>query len=512
LAKSGQISLGVRWLREKDGVMRKIKTWLAILLFSCLALTARAQWSSVTSGTTMNLRGVFLLDSGVAYAVGDAGTILKSTDAGATWSALVSGTNKALYDLYFFSDNEGVVVGDGGVILRTIDGGAIWSTVSSGVRDGLRSVSFSGANGICGGLSQDILYSSDSGASWQVSQKGFFGGGFFGAHMLSPTVGFVTGQNSIFQGFQGTTIDGGVHWAFHTFYFDSNEGNADDNFFFDDMTGVTSGVLFDGRGAIARTTDGGVDWSSTLFPQGLQGIDFPKPESGFAVGFVGTILHSTDLGLNWSPQTSNTFFDLYDVHFATNALTGLAVGASGTILRTTNGGQVGGLELNAAASRKGNFDIDLPLSGSPGIECRSGGKSDSRKLILTFNNLLTSVDGVAVSCGTVDSAQVDDSDAHSFRVSLTGVTCNAQDVTLSLSGVHDDQGNTLASASVTVSLLLGDINGDGTVDTVDSHQVKLDRGQDTNEVNFREDMNATGRIDAVDFAIVKSQLGNSLPQ
>ena len=96
-----------------------------------------------------------------------------------TWNALTSGTTKALYDVYFFNDAEGVAVGDGGLILRTTDGGTNWATVASGVRDGLHSVSFSGADGICGGLSQDILYSSDSGASWHVSQKGFFGGGFF---------------------------------------------------------------------------------------------------------------------------------------------------------------------------------------------------------------------------------------------------------------------------------------------------------------------------------------------
>ena len=266
-----------------------------------------------------SLRGVYLLDSGVGYSVGDSGTILKSTDAGMTWNALTSGTTKALYDVYFFNDAEGVAVGDSGLILRTTDGGANWATVASGVRDGLRSVSFSGANGICGGLSQDILYSSDSGASWHVSQKGFFGGGFFGAQMLSPTLGVVTGQNSIFQGLQGTTVDGGVHWTFHPFYFNGNEGSADDIFFFDDMTGVSSGVLFDSTGAIARTSNGGTDWNSTIFPQGMQGIDFPKPESGFAVGFGGTILKSSDLGLTWSTQTSGTFFDLFDVHFASEA-------------------------------------------------------------------------------------------------------------------------------------------------------------------------------------------------
>src|SRR5690242_11663482 len=256
------------------------RTCVGILAISLLLSNASAQWAVVPSGSNNHLRGVFLLDSGVAYVVGEGGTILKSTDAGITWNALVSGTTRALYDLYFFDDNEGLAVGDNGMILRTTDGGATWPAVTSGVRDSLRSISFSGVNGISGGLSQDIIYSSDSGATWRVSQKGFFGGGFFGAHMLSPTVGFVTGQNSIFQGLQGTTVDGGVHWDFHAFYFDSNEGSADDTFFFDQMTGLTTGVLFDGTGAIARTTNGGVDWSSTIFPQGMQGIDFPKPEAG----------------------------------------------------------------------------------------------------------------------------------------------------------------------------------------------------------------------------------------
>ena len=442
--------------------------------------------------------------------MGDSGTILKSTDAGMTWSALTSGTTKALYDVDFFNDTEGVAVGDGGLILRTTDGGASWATVASGVRDGLRSVSFNGANGICGGLSQDILYSTDSGATWHVSQKGFFGGGFFGAHMLSPTLGFVTGQNSIFQGLQGTTVDGGVHWTFHTFYFNGNEGSADDVFFFDGTTGVASGVLFDGTGAIARTTNGGTDWTSSLFSQGMQGIDFPKPETGFAVGFVGTILRSTDLGITWSPQTSGTFFDLFDVHFTSAGLTGLAVGAAGTILRTTNGGQAGGLELVAAASRKGHFDIDLPLTGPPGIECRSGANGNYT-LTLTFNNPVTSVDGVATSCGTLKTIKGDNSDPHRIFVGLTGVSCNADYLTLTLTNVHDDQGNTLPSVTVTAGLLLGDINGDGVVDSNDSHQTKLDRGQATDSGNFREDINTNGRIDAIDFAVVKSQLGTILP-
>ena len=486
------------------------KTCALLFLFSSLSFNAGAQWSSVDSGTTNALRGVYLLDSGVGYAVGDAGTILKTTDAGVTWSALNSGTTKSLYDVFFFNDAEGVAVGDSGLILRTIDGGATWPTLTSGVRDGLRSVSFNGANGICGGLSQDILYSTDSGATWHVSQKGFFGGGFFGAHMLSPTLGFVAGQNSIFQPTVGATVDGGVHWSFQPFYFNGNEGNCDDLFFFDSLNGVTTGVIFDGTGAIARTVNGGVDWNSTLFSQGMQGIDFPKPETGFAVGFVGTILRSTDLGNTWSPQTSGTSADLFDVHLASDGLTGVAVGASGTILRTANGGQAGGLELLAAASRKGNFDIDLPLNGTPGIECRAGGANGNFQITLTFNNAVASVDDVAASCGIVHGVRRRASDPHSLRVSLTG-TCNAQYLTLTLTNVHDDQGNILPSAKVTAGLLLGDVNGDGVVDATDADQTALDQGETTDADNFREDINSNGSIDAADLARVESQVGAMLP-
>jgi hypothetical protein len=343
-----------------------------------------------------------------------------------------------------------------------------------------------------------------------VSQKGFFGGGFFGAHMLSSTVGVVTGQNSIFQGLQGTTTDGGAHWDFHAFYFDSNEGSADDTFFFDQLTGLTTGVLFDGSGAIARTTDGGVNWTSTLFSQGLQGIDFPSSDAGYVVGFAGTILKSTDMGMTWNAQTSNTLLDLYDVRFKSDGLTGLAVGVGGTILRTTDGGEEGGLKLLSAASRKGQFEIDLPLTGTPGIECRSGGANGNFQLVLTFDNELASVDDAAISCGNIRNTKINAADPHLLIVNLSRVRCNTQNVTLTVSGMHDIVGHTLASATVTVSFLLGDTTADGIVNFMDVRQVKADQGQTTDETNYREDLDVSGQIDQADLAIVRRERGMML--
>src|SRR5882762_10812717 len=176
--------------------MGAVKTvYLTLLVVVCSGLTVFGQWSPVNSGTTNNLNGAHLLGSGTGFIVGEAGTILKTTDLGATWALLISGTSATLHGVYLFDFDQGVAVGEQGLILRTTDGGAVWQTVASGVKDSLRSVSFSGANGICGGDSQTILYSTDSGASWQIGQSGFFGGGFPGAQMLNTTTGFVAGQN-----------------------------------------------------------------------------------------------------------------------------------------------------------------------------------------------------------------------------------------------------------------------------------------------------------------------------
>jgi len=43
---------------------------------------------------------------------------------------------------------------------------------------------------------------------------------------------------------------------FSLFNFDGNEGGANDVFFLDQNTGLVSGSVFDGRGAIARTPTG----------------------------------------------------------------------------------------------------------------------------------------------------------------------------------------------------------------------------------------------------------------
>ncbi|MGI8956063.1 MAG: hypothetical protein ACR2II_03990 [Chthoniobacterales bacterium] len=169
-----------------------------------------------------------------------------------------------------------------------------------------------------------------------------------------------------------------------------------------------------------------------------------------------------------------------------------------------------GPALLSAASVKGGFAIDLPLTGSPGVESRRGG-SQGYTVNLTFNNNLTNVASAATSCGTVTSSMIDGTYPHRYIVNLSAPTCNAQDVVVTLTGVIDDQGGTLASAAITMGLLLGDVDGDRTVTNTDFSLTKADSRQTTEATNFREDLIVNGRIDLSDAKSVRQQIGTALP-
>ena len=160
----------------------------------------------------------------------------------------------------------------------------------------------------------------------------------------------------------------------------------------------------------------------------------------------------------------------------------------------------------------GTFDIDLPLTGNPGIECRSAGSNGAYTMVFRFANPITNIGGSSVTSGTgsVVSNNIDSSDAHSYIVNLTGVT-NAQTITVSVTNVTDSAGNFSSAVSASMSVLIGDTTGDGFVNSADISQTKSQSGQAVTGSNFREDVNADGFINSADISLVKSESGTALP-
>jgi hypothetical protein len=189
-----------------------------------------------------------------------------------------------------------------------------------------------------------------------------------------------------------------------------------------------------------------------------------------------------------------------------------AVGSGGELQLTEHYGppvQLNPVQLNEVASRKahgsaGTFDVDLPLTGSPGIECRSGGANGDYTLIFTFANPLTSVGSASVTSGTglVTASNIDYGDLHNYIVNLTGVT-NAQVLRVSLTNVSDSAGDFSSAVSATMGVLVGDVNASGIVTSGDTNLCKAQALQPVTNANFRCDVNASGAITTGDVNIIK---------
>ncbi len=80
-------------------------------------------------------------------------------------------------------------------------------------------------------------------------------------------------------------------------------------------------------------------WQNPL-PQGnhLWGVATLNKQTVIAVGESGTVLRSGDAGESWTLPSSGTTNRLYAVSFG-DGNTGVAVGELGTILRTSDGGE-----------------------------------------------------------------------------------------------------------------------------------------------------------------------------
>lgn len=260
--------------------------------------------------------------------------------------------------------------------------------------------------------------------------------------------------------------------------------------------GRIDSVWLDSRNAANNTdsqlfysfsTDGGVTWAPNVVVSNSFNPFLGYPNQNKMGDYITIVSDNTGGNVAYT-ATFNGEEDIYYVRV------------------TPTGG--GGLTLTSASSVKGGFAIDLPLTGEPGVEDRSGGRRGEYEIDFTFNNNLSSVGSVTASCGMVAGTSIA---GNKLIVNLNRATCNEQNVTLTLNNVMDVNQDTLASASVTIGFLLGDVDGDGAVAQNDYQATKADQGQSTDTTNFREDIDANGMVDKKDARTVKQQIGTALP-
>ncbi len=163
----------------------------------------------------------------------------------------------------------------------------------------------------------------------------------------------------------------------------------------------------------------------------------------------------------------------------------------------------------------GTYDIDLPLTGTAGIECRKGGgaSSNTHQIIFQFGSPVTFTGANATSDASKpgSTGQVTSTSGNGTKevVVNLGSVSDIQTLSLSLTGVSS--AGTASTLNVPMGILLGDTNGNSVVNGTDSAQTQSQSGKAVTASNFRTDVNTNGAINATDSALVQSRSGDFLP-
>jgi hypothetical protein len=169
------------------------------------------------------------------------------------------------------------------------------------------------------------------------------------------------------------------------------------------------------------------------------------------------------------------------------------------------------MRVTSVVSRKNHggtpFDIDLPLTGAAGVECRNAGGNQT--LVVTFDGNVAS-GNASVSSGTGTVSGSPSFSGTTMTINLSGVA-DAQALTVTLSNVTDGAARSLPTTGVTFKTLVGDTNGDSSVNAGDTLQTRSRSGQPASATTFRSDVNLDGLVNSGDTTVVRARSGNFVP-
>ena len=251
-------------------------------------------------------------------------------------------------------------------------------------------------------------------------------------------------------------------------------------------------------------------------------VNFDATHSHPQTGACGTIVSYTlDFGDGSAPGTNTT--GLFSHTYGNGDFTAKLTVTDSLALTSTNPAQVditvtSPLNLVSVVSRMQHgsitvpFEVNLPFTGTRGVECRSSASlgAGHYQMVFQFDGALTSVGGVSVStgAGSVSSCQIRLNN-HEYIVNLTGVS-DQQYIAVTLTNVAGaPNGGTVVGPQMGV--LVGDVNASGRVDAADVSSVRQQTLATITTSNFRDDLNASGRIDASDVSVARQDTLHSLP-
>lgn len=237
------------------------------------------------------------------YAIGYAGTFMKTTDAGATWFFRhdvgkpfgTSGQSANALDAHFFDTNNGIVVGSNAGIFKTTDAGETWAEVAGNplsptATTALNQIYFvDNSVGFICGATGTLLKTTDGGNNWTTVTTGVTTTMY---DVWSPDANLILVSTT--SGNIRRSTDGGTTWAAVNVGVTSIQYKIESD---------GTNIMTTGAASSARlSTDNGATWTaaSTGLPASTTFYDLDYANGNFyATGHSFYIYKTSDLGVTW---------------------------------------------------------------------------------------------------------------------------------------------------------------------------------------------------------------------
>jgi photosystem II stability/assembly factor-like uncharacterized protein len=248
------------------------------------------------------------------------------------WIIQNSGTYENLNGVYFpynsvDSSISGLVVGNAGVVLKTMNSGSYWSLIAGPNGYNNMCVYFKSLQLAFMGSSNGNIYTTTNfGTSWTEQTTGAIYELSSITFSPSGNIGWAGNYNgSVFK-----TTNDGVNWVSLV----TSPGYYAKVFALDDYRCW----FIDNYGYVFRTTNSGTNFSSSRpVTSALCDVQFVTSTIGYAVGDSGKILRSTDGGITFTQLTSGTTKRLNSLYII-NPYNIWIAGNSGLMLHSLDGG------------------------------------------------------------------------------------------------------------------------------------------------------------------------------
>ena len=313
---------------------------LSIFNYSLFINDCYPQWIQQNSGVSVNLYDVEFINLYTGWAVGENGTVIKTTNSGVNWIFVTNpayGMGKILNSIHPVDSNVICFVGAHSTLIKTTNGGMNWIEIRNGPwGSGMGFMGVYMLNKDTGWFCGNMRVLRTTNGCQTFDSAGIFAVPLADICFKDFNTGLVCTDGIVFK-----STDGGMNW------FNSNVPTHGHYYPFNKLAVVNKQyvwVIGGGNPPVYRTTNFAVNWDSLTYipaypPSIIYCTSFSSENIGWAGGSFAYLYKTTNGGFNWLREETGSDQRFWGSLWFHNDTIGWGVGGGGKIYYTTTGGQ-----------------------------------------------------------------------------------------------------------------------------------------------------------------------------